>query len=140
MTKHVNGRTCDRCEELIAKYPGIYPPIYAWYVSMKDSYPEFHISCAGRGKTDQEAAFASGHSRAHYGQSAHNVNAAFDVFRNVGDIYDKAWFARVIEPNVRTWMVWYGAPGAKYPELPHLEVRNWKELLADGTLKLVEST
>jgi len=138
MIKHVNARTCEKCEELINKYPGFYQPLREWYDSMKDSYPEFHISCAGRGKVDQEAAFAGKHSKARYGQSAHNVNAAFDVFRNVGDIYDRAWFARVVAPNIRTWMVWYGAPGAKFPELPHVEVRDWKTLLTNGTLTLVE--
>lgn len=46
--------------------------------------PEPRLSCVTRGKEDQEKAFSSGKSHAHFGESLHNYSPsmAFDVFFN----------------------------------------------------------
>lgn len=112
-----------------------------WFVMFQGKHPEAHISEAGRGLVDQEAAKHRGASKASFGESAHNCNCAIDMFEMAGDrkiIYEKEWFQKVLAPELPDYLVWYGAPGSKFFELPHIEHRDWKKLLAEGKAKLVE--
>ncbi len=137
--KHENNGACGHCREIFYRYPGFNAELFAWVGDMQKRYPEFHISCAGRGQVDQEAYFQRGATRAHWKHSAHNWNAAVDIFCNAGgDLYDREWFHRVVGNNVPPWASWYGAPGAPFPELPHVEVRNWHDLILQNKLSLVE--
>ena len=138
--KHVNNGKCPKCQEIFNTYEGFNTDLRAWFESLQDSHPSAHISCAGRGKAKQEEAVAKGASRAHYGESAHNFNCAIDLFvMQVGvDLYDRKWFMEIIEPNLEPFLNWYGKKGAKFYELPHIEVLDWRDLVKQGLAKLVE--
>jgi hypothetical protein len=137
--RHDLSGNCEKCDELFDKYPGFHQGLREWFKKLQKKCPEAHISCAGRGKEDQENAVKWGASRAHYGQSAHNYNAALDIFRllNGQTDYNKDWFRNVISGAVirhntdqgRMFEIdWYGLPGASFKELPHCEVENWQAL------------
>lgn len=139
--KHENNGACPKCQAIFNTFPGFEPRLRAWFEELQGRYPVAHISCAGRGKAAQADALAKGMSRAPYGKSAHNYNAAIDIFEMSGistDIYERAWFKTVVEPNLKDFLSWYGAPGASFPELPHVEVKEWRELARNGKLSLVE--
>jgi hypothetical protein len=140
MSKHVNSGQCIHCLEIFQRYPGFHVGLYKWFQDLQQKHPEAHVSCAGRGRQDQEECFNRGASRAHFGQSAHNYNSAIDLFKNQGnDIYDRSWFDLVVKPAMihMDWLCWYGAPGAPFPELPHVEVKNWHAMRDKGELALV---
>jgi hypothetical protein len=154
MPSHVNAANCDKCEEIFNKYPGFHVGLRAWLLALRKKDATAHISCAGRGKIDQEACVVAGTSKAHFGRSAHNFNLAIDIFRLThisGDSqalavnYDRSWFRDVVgtavfkhnsEPDSHYLGInmphfqlsWYGAPNAKFFELPHIEIMNWTEL------------
>lgn len=110
-------------------------------MKFQNKNPEAHVSCAGRGEMDQEACFIRKASKARWGESSHNYGAGLDLFENSGnpkDIYEKNWFQVVLAPQLPEWMTWYGAPRSKFYELPHVEVTDWRQLVKDGKLKLVE--
>lgn len=114
--------------------------VRGWFILFQSKHQEAHISCAGRGIKDQQAAKAAGASRADFGESAHNWNAAIDVFVQLPqkNIYDENWFKTVFAPEVPYFLNWYGAPGATFHELPHIELREWRGRKASGELALVE--
>jgi hypothetical protein len=81
-------------------------------------------------------------SKAQWGQSAHNWNAAIDLFCELeGDpnIYDKDWFYNVLAPAIPGSFSWYGRPNAPFFELPHVELSGWNADAKSGALKLVEN-
>jgi len=138
---HINLDECPHCELILNRYPGFYPPLRDWFLDFRAKNKEAHVSCAGRGYLDQENAFVRKISRAHYGESAHNYNAALDIFEmTVGDpnIYSREWFEKVLAPNLAPWIEWYGKVGSVFYELPHVEVRQWKALVKAGAINLVE--
>lgn len=141
--KHTNNGKCLKCGEIFDRYPNFNQQLRSWFVKFQAKHPEAHISCAGRGFADQEAAKTAGASRASYGQSAHNYNCAIDLFvmdfKNYPDqLYPKKWFDTVLAPEVPFFLNWYGAPGQPFPELPHLEIREWRGLRAQNMASLVE--
>lgn len=137
---HVNDGACAKCQEIFDRYPGFNEELWSWFKAIQVESPEAHIACAGRGKIDQELAFHKGASKAHYGQSSHNYNCAIDIFelRGMEAVWDKAWFQKVVGENLYPFLKWYGAPGASFYELPHVEVSDWKLLVNSGAAKLVE--
>jgi hypothetical protein len=140
MSHSNNAGACAGCESLFDKYEVFEPSLRLWFDTLRDTHPDAHISCAGRGHVDQEAAFARGASKARYGQSAHNYNAAIDLWQMVNGVYtlSQAWFDAVVAPALTSDLKWYGERGAVFYELPHVEIANWRERVAAGTLKLVE--
>lgn len=138
--RHQNNGSCAKCKQIFEVYPNFNRKLWSWFVNFQKDHPEAHISCAGRGMEEQEAKKASGNSNAHYGSSAHNWNAAIDLFCQIPgtDLYDEDWFKEVVGPAVPYFLNWYGAPGATYPELPHIEMRDWRGMKAAGELALVE--
>lgn len=139
---HDNNGNCSGCDKLFDRYQGFHPMLRGWFKQMQAVYPYFHISCAGRGYEDQMMAKIGGHSNALYGQSAHNYNAAIDTFlQKPGiELYDKSWYGEVISTEMQhePWLEWYGDKDAKYPELPHIQVKNFKRLVLQGLVSLVE--
>lgn len=114
-------------------------PLQLWFFDVQSKFPSFHVSCAGRGRIDQEACFARGASKAHYLQSAHSFNAAIDTFFQINgsycldaNLYDAV--AQLLEPHID----WYGKVGAEFPERPHFEVLGWQKLRVSGVLSPVE--
>ncbi len=139
---HLNNGNCSKCGQIFDRYPGFNQILRVWFRLFQRRHPEAHISCAGRGKLDQEAAFTNRVSKAHYGESAHNWNAAIDIFEMLDDgqhnIYERAWFCDVLEPELENYLNWYGKAGSPYYELPHIELRAWRDARDSGVLKLVE--
>jgi hypothetical protein len=121
-------------------YPGFNQTVRGWFLLFQAKHPEAHISCAGRGLVEQEEKKAAGRSNAPYGRSAHNYNCAIDVFIQIPgkDLYDLEWFEKVLSPEIPFHLKWYGAKGSGYYELPHIELRNWRELLTRKEIALVE--
>lgn len=131
-------------------YLGFYQPLKDWFLKTQAKVKDCHISQAGRGKADQEADFTAGKSKAHYGQSSHNYNAAVDIFQLTADgkaAWPELWFRDKIgtavysnncDPEKKININWYGKSGAKFRELPHCEVDNWTFLVRSEELKLVE--
>lgn len=140
MTHHQNSGVCPRCQEIFDVFPNFNQSLRDWFLSFQLAHPEFHISCAGRGRVDQEALFARGASLAHYGQSAHNWNCAIDTFIELAglDLYDLDHYQNVLAPEVADFLNWYGTPHHPFYELPHIELQNWTELKAEEQLELVE--
>lgn len=145
--RHTNNGKCEKCELIFNRYPGFHQGIKDWFFEIQKNHPEAHISAAGRGKLEQEEYYKKGTSKAHYGQSGHNYNAAIDIFKlYIGGVeWPKSWFDAVIKPAIDAHnavasfkIKWYGAPGSKFYELPHCELENFKEFVEKGELKLVE--
>jgi len=138
--KHENNGKCLKCDEIFNEYPAFNLELREWFEEFQSRHAQFHISCAGRGREEQEKHFRNGKSRAYYGQSAHNYNAALDIWVNENGKYTlpKELYNKVLRPNLKPWIKWYGEPGSSFYELPHCEVKNWKEMREEGTLSLVE--
>lgn len=139
--KHPNNGACDYCKELMDKYPGFNKDLKSWFTAMQAKYKMLHISEAGRGQARQRELLKIKKTKASFGKSAHNWNCAIDTFIQVKSLgmYDENWYRTYFEPEIPDSLYWYGSPGAPYPELPHIEFRNWKMLAATGEAKLVEA-
>lgn len=140
MSKHQNNGSCPQCLKILNRYKDPHPRLLTWFLQFQKNHPEAHCSCAGRGEIDQEAAFIRKASKARWLQSAHNYNAALDLFEMSGkpDIYEKGWFDTVLAPNLPDFLEWYGRPGAPFYELPHVEIKKWKQLVSASILEPVE--
>lgn len=141
LPRHINNGACPRCLIIIQRYPGFHPQVLQWFKDFQFKRPEAHCSCAGRGELEQEHAFITGASKAQWRESAHNFNAALDLFELQGEIkniYEPAWFEKILAPAVPQWLNWYGRKEAPFKELPHVELRDWRVLAAQGFLTLVE--
>ena len=138
--KHQNNGNCPKCAEIFDKYPGFNVLLRTWFEEMQKENLGFHISDAGRGKIDQEAYFNRKASLAHFGESAHNFNAAIDTFWLIGGQYSLSieLYQEKIEPNIPDWLQW-GHYWKGFSELPHFEVKAWKLLREHGAIKAVES-
>lgn len=138
---HQNDGDCKKCDAILNRYPDFYAPLRDWFKALQAAHPEAHVSCAGRGEQDQEDAFLKKISRAEWGYSAHNYNAALDIFAIIPgnpNIYDRKWYEAVLKPALAPWMAWFGAPGSPFPELCHVQPSSWKTLVKAGALKLVD--
>lgn len=144
MIKHKNNGHCEKCLQIINRYPNFNALLLDWFQDFQEFHPEFHVSCGGRGEADQEEKKREKKSRASFGESAHNYNCAIDLFINGGDheLYDEEWFQAVLGPIIPSFLEWYGRPEykddkSKYFELPHIEIRAWRLLRDKGMLRLV---
>ncbi len=139
---HVNSSLCQACIDILHKYQTPQPYLLEWALSFRQQHTEAHISQCGRGRADQEADFAKGASKAHFGESPHNYNAAVDWFRltlSGGASFDAPWFrglfATLNDPKL-TW----GGTFTTLHDLPHIEWRQWREDAQTGLLRLVEES
>jgi hypothetical protein len=140
---HINVPNCPKCVQLLDKYPGFHSGLREWVSQFLSTNCDAHISAAGRGRDDQELFFKKGTSRAHYGQSAHNWNAAVDFFHLTqagGAAFDRPWYQQVLGPAVlaNPALKWYGEPPISFLEFPHVEWRCWRSLAASGEATLVD--
>ncbi len=139
--KHINNGNCPKCDIIFDAYPNFHVGLRLWFKAFQKDHTEAHISCAGRGEEEQDALFFKKATRAVWTKSAHNYNAAIDIFCVIlgsPDIYDIDWFNNVLDPCIPSWLTWYGRPGSPFYELPHVEIAQWKASVLDGTFKLVE--
>lgn len=90
-----------------------------------------------RGRTAQERAFALGHSRAHFGQSAHNWSPALalDVVPAPLDWADTARFSalaarvKALAAEMSIPIVW-GGDWPRLRDMPHYELAPWRSFAA----------
>lgn len=137
---HINSGNCLECAAILNKYPGFSEELRTWFFALQIENPDLHTSCGGRGHVDQEAAFAKGASKAHWLESSHNWNLACDLFQLKDGVYtlDQVWFNSVVGSNLYPSLNWYGIKGSPYRELPHVEIRGWRSLVASGDAVPVE--
>lgn len=138
--RHQNTGACSGCVGILDRYPGFHEDLRIWFHAVQIENPDFHVSCAGRGRVEQEAAFYRGASKAHYGRSAHNWNAALDAFqlKDGKALWERPYFEEVVGLNLYPRLKWYGAKDAEFYELPHIEIADWRALSEKGALQLVE--
>lgn len=128
---HVNSPLCPSCEE---KLKTAHPTLMSFAKTFRTANLDAHVSCSTRSKEDQEAAFAKGTSKAHYGQSAHDFTPALalDWFRLTqanGASFDSVWFKDKLAPAARTAGLVWGGDFRSIHDLPHVELSNWKALV-----------
>jgi len=128
-----DGFPCEKCNEIINRFPGFSPILLEWLKS-QTHVKNFHISDAGRGKADQTRYKLQGSSRAEYGESAHNYNMAVDIFFQINGklVWDRGLYEQFKIPD---HIAWYGVKTSPFYELPHFQIKNWRQ---DKDKKLVE--
>jgi hypothetical protein len=141
--KHENNGRCERCHSLIYLYPNPHISLVKWFLDIQSNFPEIHTSCLGRGAFEQNDFYRKGKSAALYGASPHNYNAAMDVWFLVNGIYvsDKTLYKEKLSgkvPDYLRWPISYFRNGNIYTDWPHVEVKDWKNLVSKGILKLVD--
>ena len=124
---HTNTPNCEACE---AKLRQVHRDLVIFVRAVRGSHPDAHISCGYRGKADQEEAFNTGHSRAHYGQSAHNClpSMAVDFFRLTqagGASFDRPWFELVLAPVIKAAGLVWGGDWQSIKDFPHCEMKGF---------------
>jgi hypothetical protein len=138
---HINNGHCPECQIILDRFPNFNSELRKWFEEFQGHHPEMHTSEGGRGRINQERDFQKRASRAHYLQSAHNYGCGMDLFvilPKEKSIYPVRWFCDILYPALPAWIVWLGAPNSTFPELPHIELKNWKQLVAEGLAKPVE--
>lgn len=143
--KHENTGSCQKCAEILNAHGGTYTDLHLWFLSQQLLYPQLHVSCSVRGMAAQETAKLKGFSKASFGQSSHNYapSAAIDTFFLIDGKCE--WPAYIYKEICGEYgellpdsLSWLGRKGSPFPELPHFEVREWKELVRSGELKLTD--
>jgi len=104
----------------------------------KQLIPLFAL-CVNRGEHDQNQAYVQGHSKAKWGESAHNYGMAVDVIHCVKayNLERKAWdlighYGKEISVQAGIPIVWGG--DWKFYDPAHWELANWKQLVGDQLL------
>jgi hypothetical protein len=125
---HKNEPNCQGCLE---KLKGVHPDLARWVSILRQTHPDAHVSCGYRGEADQNDAYRTGHSKALWGQSAHNVlpSHAVDLFRLTqanGAMFDRTWYVAVIAPIVRAAGLTYGGDFKALKDYPHVELPGWQ--------------
>lgn len=140
--RHLNNGDCPKCRQIFDTYPGFYEPLKKWFFNFQEKFETAHISCAGRGKAEQEKFKRIGSSNSDWMESAHNWNAAIDIFWIVDGqaVYYRDWYKQRLWPELEGHLdfKWFGAPDTKFYELPHVQVRDWVAMAKTGELRLVE--
>lgn len=125
--RHTNTDVCTRCEAILKD---AHPDLQAFAAEVRREHPDAHVSWSYRGEKDQNAAFASGVSKARFGESPHNYRPALaiDWFRltHTGAEWKANWFMDVIVPAARAAGLVSGADFPKFRDLPHVELKDWR--------------
>lgn len=79
-SKHSQGESCQGCNDRMTQASDL---IAEAFYFIKSNHHDVHCSWVHRGREDQEVAFKSGASRAHFGESKHNLlpAQAMDIFQ-----------------------------------------------------------
>ena len=97
--------------------------------------PDFTVLCGFRGRAEQEAALAAGHSRLGWPKSRHNISPshAVDIAPYPVDWHDEARFHELADSVKRAWgamsdgarcgysLTW-GGDWESFKDLPHYEL------------------
>jgi hypothetical protein len=129
--KHENYVPCESCAK---KLEGADPLIAHWFYQLREQFPTVHISCAFRGKDEQDKAVAEKKSLLKWPHSKHNVmqdgqpcSRAMDLFSLSDD--GKAEFRLGYYISIANWFEDQGAPIAaglhwKWQDPPHFELKD----------------
>jgi len=138
MAKHVNDGNCAKCLEILV---GVEPRLLAWFKTFQTTNNDAHVAWGARGEKDQNDALKKGTSKAKWGESPHNFvpPLAIDLFRLTltGAEWPASWFNTYVGPDVaKTADLEWGGTFPKFRDAPHVQIRNWKDLVASGKAKL----
>jgi len=117
-----------------ARLNGAHPSLKKLFTAVAET-EDITILDGQRGKEAQEKAFSEGHSRAHFGQSAHNwaPALALDVCPYPIDWKDIPRFvalSKVVKAKAKELGVdiTYGGDWKSIKDYPHYELSDWKAL------------
>jgi peptidoglycan L-alanyl-D-glutamate endopeptidase CwlK len=119
-----------------SRLDGAHPLLRKLFTAIADETPILVLD-SQRGRAAQERAFALGHSRAHFGQSAHNWSPAIALDVTPAPLdwsdFDRfAALARLVKAKARTLgipIAWGGDwPGLR--DMPHYELDPWRSFAA----------
>lgn len=114
---HTKDAQCPMCED---KLKTADPELADWFHEMKKQFPQIHISCSWRGKTEQDKAFAEGKSKLKFPESPHNkaypdgkpCSQALDIFALTQEgeaIFPKALYQKLWQVSKKDYaMIWGG--------------------------------
>lgn len=101
------------------------------------------VVCGERGKAEQDAAFASGNSKARFGESSHNYSPSLAVdvvpypvdWKDLDRIRYFAGFVKGVAAAMGVDLVWGGdwndntvLSDQKFNDLPHFEIKGWRQV------------
>lgn len=138
---HTNNGKCEKCLQIFNRYPNPEPRLLQWFLDLQLQHPEAHISCCGRGEQEQNELYLRKATKAQWGKSAHNYNAAIDIFVQTpgnDNLYPFKWYTDILKPKLQPFLLWYGMPHSAFFELPHCEILAYRELAIQKQLSLVE--
>lgn len=140
--RHLNTGSCPKCKEIMEKYPDLNSELIRWFTNFQKIEPLAHISCAGRGKSEQEDALKRKVSKAAWGESPHNYNMAVDIFKvtHGGEAdWSRDWFVNKLQYAIKMHpnLAW-GGDWSSFKDFPHVELKDWKKLVKSNKIKLVE--
>ena len=119
--------------------PQVRPLVDTFLASCSVANFDVIVTCTLRSNDEQTALYAqgrtsSGHivTNARAGQSAHNYGLAIDIVPVVNgkpdwNGSDPIW-DQIGELGVAAGLTWLGSPHSSFPEKPHFELSNWKEV------------
>jgi peptidoglycan L-alanyl-D-glutamate endopeptidase CwlK len=133
MAKHTNNGACPKCLEILGQ---AHENLVDWFQCEQKKDPELHVSCAYRGKIQQDDDFDRGVSKATFGKSPHNYMPALalDVFYIIGGIakwpMDRYRQLAADKPDGIEWGADWNDNGRtddeKFIDAPHFQVKGWK--------------
>lgn len=138
---HINcDGPCPKCEEIFNKFPDKNMELYNWFNQLRLKVKTAHIAYAGRGKEEQNYFYEKKTSKAKWGESPHNYNLAIDIFEltQTGARFDVSWYQSSIIPEAIKAGFDCGGLWKSFKDWPHIEIKNWKQVVKDGKAKLVE--
>lgn len=122
-SRHTEGEVCQGCNDRMTQASDL---IAEAFYFIKGNHNEVHTSWVHRGKEDQEAAFKSGASRAHFGESKHNSlpAEAMDIFQIIDGraIFDGVFCAKINKELVNAgYVLKWGGSFKKLGDSGHFE-------------------
>ena len=117
---------------------GAHPLLRELFLAVADK-AAIEVLESQRGRSAQERAFALGHSRAHFGQSAHNWSPAIalDVVPAPLDWTDLPRFRALAvlvkdEAKLRRIPLVWGGDWARLRDMPHYELDPWRRFALEA--------
>jgi peptidoglycan LD-endopeptidase CwlK len=119
--------------------PEIRPQVDAFLAECAASNIDVLVTCTLRSNAEQADLYAQGRTQpghivtdAPAGKSAHNYGLAIDVVPMVNgkpdwNGHDPVWM-QIGEIGQNAGLQWAGAPGFPFPEEPHFQHPNWREI------------
>lgn len=134
--KHATGEQCPSCTE---KLKSAHPTICSWFLDLKKTIKDVHISCAYRGEREQNEAHAMGKSNVSYPNSKHNkadatglpCSEALDLFQLASNgmaVWAYSYFKQINDLNEKACepVLWGGnfkGEAKKLGDFSHFELK-----------------